>query len=249
MDLHTSSNHVIADNIHLSFAGPLIGKGAFGEVYGVEVPYGPQALADLALPMDHPPFSTAMKISSTNSLAYQKELLALTKLTKAQHVVQLLRYRNTGDHAILFLELLQPLTLKGMLATSRATGQTLSTAAITHVLRGVAEGLGEIHRAGFVHADVKPGNVGFTAGLGVKLFDLGLARCTDDVGGAAGTAGFWAPEVGARGVVCRREGWAVLRGLAVGVQGASMWRITHGQKQHVLVDVHIRKARRHLLTD
>eukprot|EP00937_MAST-01D_sp_MAST-1D-sp2_P002103 g2103.t1 len=57
------------------------------------------------------------------------------------------------------------------------------------VMRGVAAGMAYVHSRGFVHRDLKPGNVLLTAELGVKLCDFGLSRSTGNVAGGRGGAG------------------------------------------------------------
>lgn len=44
----------------------------------------------------------------------------------------------------------------------------------------LAEALEQLHVAGIMHCDVKPGNIGFTQGGVVKLLDFGLARLLQD---------------------------------------------------------------------
>jgi serine/threonine protein kinase len=71
--------------------------------------------------------------------------------------------------------------------------------------RQAAEGLAALHRAGFVHADVKPGNVLVDASGAARLIDLGFAhRPGENVellkdGFIMGTASYIAPEL------CRRQ--------------------------------------------
>lgn len=85
----------------------------------------------------------------------------------------------------LVTEKLHGRSLDGLLA-SRAT---LGVGAAVQVLRQMAEALGEVHRRGFVHRDVKPGNifVSQTAGVErIKLIDFGIVAPKDPSHGLAG---------------------------------------------------------------
>ncbi|MFE2297004.1 bifunctional serine/threonine-protein kinase/ABC transporter substrate-binding protein [Streptomyces sp. NPDC059445] len=62
----------------------------------------------------------------------------------------------------------------------------------------LAEALGEVHRAGLVHRDLKPGNV-LIAHDGPRLIDFGIARAPEDhtltaTGMVVGTPGYLSPE-------------------------------------------------------
>ena len=59
----------------------------------------------------------------------------------------------------------------------------------------LAEGLAALHRAGYVHGDVKPGNIGFAADGTPKLLDFGLARAANDSTVAGGTLRYLSPEM------------------------------------------------------
>jgi serine/threonine-protein kinase len=64
----------------------------------------------------------------------------------------------------------------------------------------VAEALEALHAAGWMHGDLKPGNVFLSPGGHVTLLDLGFARRCDETGSAVdrlltGTCNYMAPEL------------------------------------------------------
>ncbi|WP_371573888.1 bifunctional serine/threonine-protein kinase/ABC transporter substrate-binding protein [Streptomyces sp. NBC_01314] len=94
------------------------------------------------------------------------------------------------------------------LATAYVPGPSLAEAVAAHgpltehglrILGGrLALALGEVHRAGLVHRDLKPGNV-LLAPDGPRLIDFGIARAPEDTsltatGFVVGTPGYLSPE-------------------------------------------------------
>ena len=67
-------------------------------------------------------------------------------------------------------------------------GEAVRTAA------ALADALAALHDAGYLHGDVKPSNIGFTAGGSPKLLDFGLARGAGSAA-AGGTLRYASPEI------------------------------------------------------
>ncbi len=86
----------------------------------------------------------------------------------------------------------------GTLRDRMARGLTVSD--VLDVMRDVAQGLHYAHEMGFVHRDVKPGNVLFRANGSAVLADFGIAKSVDQktmstqVGSAIGTPHYMSPE-------------------------------------------------------
>jgi len=94
----------------------------------------------------------------------------------------------------------------GSLAERIARSGALAPGELVPLILAVAAGLGELHRVGLIHRDVKPANILFTGGR-PKLADFGLVRShgraefptLTDAGTAIGTPAYMAPELVAGG--------------------------------------------------
>ncbi len=83
----------------------------------------------------------------------------------------------------------------GTLADWLARGPLPAKQAVA-VTAALADALAALHETGYLHGDVKPSNIGFTAAGSPKLLDFGLARLSDDAAPlAGGTVSYLSPEV------------------------------------------------------
>jgi serine/threonine protein kinase len=84
--------------------------------------------------------------------------------------------------------------------TLRERMDRLSTAECLEVARDIASGLAYAHEKGFVHRDVKPGNIMFRSNGTAVLADFGIAKAMKSVsaatmaGNAIGTPDYMSPE-------------------------------------------------------
>ena len=98
---------------------------------------------------------------------------------------------KSSDGEIILEEALEGQTLDKKLAS-----RTLSLREASDILICICDALSVIHKAGFIHRDIKPKNIMITDDGDVKLIDFDAARAavrTDDTV-RLGTAGFAAPE-------------------------------------------------------
>ena len=94
------------------------------------------------------------------------------------NIVNVYDIDRDGQTCFITMEWLQGESLAACLDRTRPL--PMSPRALSHVLSGLGAGLAYAHARGFVHGDVKPGNVFLTEDGEVKLLDFGLARSVLD---------------------------------------------------------------------
>jgi serine/threonine-protein kinase len=126
-----------------------------------------------------------------------------------------MRHRLRVRGAILFMEFVD-----GISMADKEFDRPLVE--VLELFTELARGLDAMHRAGFVHADLKPSNILVTPDGAVKLIDLGQSTRIDEAKSRVqGTIDYMAPEQVQRGVLDRRTD---VFGL-----GAALHRVLTGQ--------------------
>lgn len=80
--------------------------------------------------------------------------------------------QDEGDHPYIVMDLMEGQDLKALI---RRDGPLTVPHALT-LARQICAGVGQAHRAGIVHCDLKPQNILVTQGRRVKVTDFGIAR-------------------------------------------------------------------------
>ena len=88
------------------------------------------------------------------------------------HIVRVLRFFEANSTAYMVMELISGQPFGEWVKRMRP----LSEAALLAVIRPVLDGLAVIHANGFVHRDIKPGNIHMRADTDPVLLDFGAAR-------------------------------------------------------------------------
>ena len=167
----------------------LIGRGGMGVVYEAEDQDLNRRVALKVIP----------QLSATVSAQLRSEARAMASI-EHRNLARVYGLETWRGVAILVLELLAGGNLLARLARPWPVRETLGLG------MQIAEALDIVHRAGIVHRDVKPSNIGFTLEGTPKLLDFGLARMVHDVTRAdravgslfestiSGTPGYLSPE-------------------------------------------------------
>jgi len=174
----------------------IVGRGGMGTVYRAEDRLGGsialkrlhRSLMDLA--PEASPESTTASISREMARNLAEEFKALISL-RHPHVIHVLDY---GFDEELRPYLTMELLVRALTLVEAGRGQPPMVQ--LELLVQLLQALAYMHRRGFIHRDLKPGNVLVVDGQ-VKVLDFGLALAREqgELRGAAGTPGYIAPEL------------------------------------------------------
>jgi eukaryotic-like serine/threonine-protein kinase len=163
--LHVARGQLIGGRYEL--ARP-IGKGSMGEVWLARHATTEAAYAVKLIDTDRMPDAAGR---------FQMEALIAAKLSKkTRHVVSVTDHGEEGTLAYLVMELLEGESLEALIERAAPLPIDEVSAIVTQVSRALTCA----HSEGFVHRDLKPGNVFLTRDeegrIVVKLLDFGIAR-------------------------------------------------------------------------
>jgi serine/threonine protein kinase len=94
------------------------------------------------------------------------------------NIVRVMRFFQTNNTAYMVMEYVQGSPLTDWIKSRRP----LNEASIINIIKPLIEGLGVIHQAGFLHRDVKPGNIYMREDGSPVLLDFGAARAKQSSG-------------------------------------------------------------------
>lgn len=127
---------------------------------------------------------------------FRREAIAVARLNHPNIVAVHDVFEHGGRQAVV-MQLVDGKSLRQLLDSQQRLGPELTI----HIGAAIAAALDEAHRAGFVHRDVKPGNILVTSDGRVLLTDFGIAKGLDPVGDdltsdnvMMGTAKYLSPE-------------------------------------------------------
>ena len=178
-----------------------IGSGSMGEVWAA---YHRTLFDEVAIKLLRGVPMGGVEDPSTAAVRFRFEAQVAARLSrKTRHIVRVTDHGEEAGLAYLVMELLDGQTLG-----ARLLGGCLSLREAGNVIRQIARGLEEAHRAGVVHRDLKPANVFLAHGEDgedlVKVLDFGIARTIHTVrmaptfvtgeGLVFGTPGYMSPE-------------------------------------------------------
>ncbi|KAK2990825.1 hypothetical protein RJ640_004188 [Escallonia rubra] len=173
----------------------IIGQGGFGVVK--------MATVDQEDEDGHlPPVIAVKSAPLVHSESLQKAREAFSDLEGSPYLVHCYKADASEEDGVLNYNLLLEYANEGSLADRGKDGNRLCEEEARKYTKSMLNGLRHIHEGGYVHCDIKPGNVLLVDGT-AKIADLGLAKKIAEKNrnrsGLRGTTMYMAPEAVAEG--------------------------------------------------
>lgn len=130
--------------------------------------------------------------SQVNDSKSQRELETLQKMKGAKYVVQLIDWKKVDNALLMVISCGHRGSLNNYLANNM---DSLSNKELVRLFLKIVEGVQEIHRRGFVHADLKLDNVVVDLQGNPLIIDFDLATQMGESRGGRGTMNYMPPEV------------------------------------------------------
>ncbi|MBX6342217.1 MAG: serine/threonine protein kinase, partial [Thermomicrobiaceae bacterium] len=129
---------------------------------------------------------------------FEREARAVARLNHP-NIVRVLDYGADGQLFYMVMDLVEGESLRERLARVHAEGLTLKTDTIISIAQQVGSALSHAHRLGYIHRDVKPGNILLARDGRAFLTDFGVVKILGDnqvtaAGVIIGTPEYMAPE-------------------------------------------------------
>jgi formylglycine-generating enzyme required for sulfatase activity len=173
----------------------LLGAGGFGEVYRARDARLGRMVAIKVLP-------EAFGGEPERRERFRREAMAASALNHP-NICTVYELIESGEKTFIVMELIEGKTLAAVLKDGH-----LPLGRLLPIALQVTEALGEAHRAGILHRDIKPGNIALTTRGQVKVLDFGLAKLVGSAadaedttlekltveGTTSGTLGYMSPE-------------------------------------------------------
>ena len=129
---------------------------------------------------------------------FQREARALAQLNHP-HIVRVIDFGVSEQFVYMIMELVSGHSLRDELISLREQGKSMGIPRTMEILNAIGLALTYAHERGFVHRDVKPGNILIDDDGKIFLTDFGLVKLEDVAGATAtgavmGTPEYMAPE-------------------------------------------------------
>jgi serine/threonine protein kinase len=165
----------------------ILGSGGMGAVYRAFDPILERSVAlKIMLPQ--------MAEDQEHRQRFEREARAVARLSHPNVVMVFDLGYHTDGAPYIVMELLEGEDLLHLMQR----GASVPLAQKISIVLQVLDGLGQAHKSGIVHRDVKPANVFVTSDGPVKIMDFGIARLgsstATEAGAVLGTAAYMSPE-------------------------------------------------------